>query len=146
MNEAHGDLWDYHNAGYWIGITTNGFVKTNGAAVMGRGIAKQASDQFPDLAMELGAYLTAFGNIAMVFPDKRLLTIPVKHKWDEKADLTLIEESCTSVAVFSHKYPDLKIAIPRPGCGNGQLSWDVVRPLIKPILGKQFTVVERNLT
>lgn len=49
MKEVYGDIWEYHKQGYWIVITTNGFVKKNGCAVMGRGVAKQAVTKYPSL-------------------------------------------------------------------------------------------------
>ena len=56
MKEITGDIWDYHKQGHWIVITTNGTVKSNGEAVMGRGIALQARAKFiqhPDLREKL---------------------------------------------------------------------------------------------
>lgn len=37
MKEAVGNLWDFHEQGKWIVITTNGSVNMAGYAVMGRG-------------------------------------------------------------------------------------------------------------
>lgn len=38
MREINGsNIWDFYNKGFWIAITTNGTVKKNGEAVMGRG-------------------------------------------------------------------------------------------------------------
>ena len=39
MKEVKGDIWNFYNKGYWIVIPTNGTVKRNGEAVMGRGVA-----------------------------------------------------------------------------------------------------------
>lgn len=43
-------------------ITTNGFVKSNGEAVMGRGCAKMAATKFKDLPHELGTWISCNGN------------------------------------------------------------------------------------
>jgi hypothetical protein len=45
-----------------ICITTNGFVKKNREAVMGRGVAKQAASRWKGLAWSLGAILERSGN------------------------------------------------------------------------------------
>lgn len=45
-----------------ICITTNGFVKNNGEAVMGMGIAKQMAEKFPELPTLLGRAIRANGN------------------------------------------------------------------------------------
>ncbi len=62
MNEMKGDLWNHVGHADAIGITTNGTVKKDGAAVMGKGIAKQALDRFPGIDRRLAAYLTQYGN------------------------------------------------------------------------------------
>ena len=45
-----------------ICITTNGFTKNNGDAVMGMGIAKQMAEKFPELPTLLGRAIRANGN------------------------------------------------------------------------------------
>ena len=54
MIEITGDLWDYLGNADVICITTNGFVKRNGEAVMGRGCAKQAASRYPTITKTLG--------------------------------------------------------------------------------------------
>lgn len=54
MKEVTGNIWDYHEKGYWIVITTNGTVKANGEAVMGRGVALQAKRKYQGLPWRLG--------------------------------------------------------------------------------------------
>lgn len=43
-------------------ITTNGFIKANGEAVMGRGCALEAAQAFPNVPKLLGALITSKGN------------------------------------------------------------------------------------
>jgi hypothetical protein len=45
-----------------IAITTNGFVKKNGEAAMGRGCALQAAKMYPFLPVNLGSAIRANGN------------------------------------------------------------------------------------
>jgi hypothetical protein len=45
-----------------ICIPTNGFIKANGAAVMGRGIAKSAANIWPGTSMIVGSILKVWGN------------------------------------------------------------------------------------
>jgi len=63
-------------------ITTNGFVKTSGAAVMGRGCAKAAADFNPRLPLALGNAIKSAGNIVQqigVLSDLyRIVAFPVK--------------------------------------------------------------------
>jgi len=44
MKEVIGNIWNYYNKGNWIVITTNGTIKKNGEAVMGRGVALEAKN------------------------------------------------------------------------------------------------------
>lgn len=137
MLEANGNLWDFD--GYKV-ITTNGFIKKNGECVMGRGCAKEASIRYPKLPYELGMAIKEFGNHVLCFDKYQLVTFPVKHNWWEKADLELIKESAKELLRFSYLG---NIFLPRPGCGNGQLTWDEVKPVIEPILkSNNFIVVD----
>mgnify|MGYP001585303530 CR=1 FL=1 len=51
-----GDIWDYNVASEanCIGITTNGTVKSNGACVMGRGVALQAKLRVHGIDRQIG--------------------------------------------------------------------------------------------
>jgi len=52
-----GDMWPaFATAGLFL-ITTNSTIRKDGALVMGRGIARQARDRFPGLAVNLGRYI-----------------------------------------------------------------------------------------
>jgi len=127
--EVAGDITDFWRADNMIGITTNGFVKSNGRAVMGAGIAKTIRNEIPNFDLDFGNRLTARGNVPFIFREWHLFTFPVKHNWYEKADLDLIEQSSNFIAEkFDEGRP---IHLPRPGCGNGKLNWTDVRPVLE---------------
>jgi len=54
MIETTGDLWEAHDLGHWVAITTNGIVNAKGQCVMGRGVARQAAQRFTWLPTHLG--------------------------------------------------------------------------------------------
>lgn len=134
MIERNEDLWkDFTTPGHRIAISTNGFVKRNGEAVMGRGCAKQATELFPGIAQALGVRLRIKGNSPgylfipeSKLPSDRLMILPVKHNWWEKADLGLVGLSVAFLAEEAHDFRDWVFHVPRLGCGNGKLSWSVV--------------------
>jgi hypothetical protein len=130
MRELRGNLWEL--PADWRCITTNGYVRTDGACVMGRGCAREAKQRFPQLPYQLGALLRQpGGNRLHVFPEHGLLTFPVKHAWMEPADPALIATSAAQLTDFAALQPDKTFLLPRPGCGNGQLTWEQVRPLLE---------------
>lgn len=60
MIEVFGNLWEYEADA--VCITTNGYTKNNGEAVMGRGCAKEATEMFPKISLYLGQKLKRDGN------------------------------------------------------------------------------------
>jgi len=169
MIEGYGDLWaaaKEENADAIV-ITTNGFVKKNGEAVMGRGIALEAKNAYPDLPKSLGSMINKHGNkvFGFYFGSIWLFTVPVKPTvgpngepgWRAKAQIPLIEDSIKQL-VGAEPYYGLmrnisdsmntlieKIYMPRPGCGNGGLKWEVVKPIIEPYLDDRFTVFHKEM-
>ena len=74
MREIEGDIWDFHKAGFFIVIPTNGFIKNDGECVMGRGLAYEAKRRFPDLPLELGKRIREYGNVVFVFVRTMLIS------------------------------------------------------------------------
>jgi hypothetical protein len=135
MKEVKGDLWTFQFDDTWLSsyihcITTNGFVKKNGEAVMGRGCALEACQKYPGLAKRLGAELNKKGN-TIIWLTTGLITFPVKHNWWEKADLDLIKKSADCLAKEADNLRQKWFILPRPGCGNGQRTWEEVKPLLE---------------
>jgi hypothetical protein len=147
LKEIQGDLWDFLEKGHWIVIPTNGSIKKNGEAIMGRGLALEAKQKFPSLPKELGEHIRAEENTIGDFHRFRLITFPVKDKWYEKADLDLIEHMCRELVILLDKefatIPS-PVYIPRVGCGNGRLKWEDVKPILERHLDDKFIVVHRE--
>lgn len=148
-----------------IVVTTNGMVKKNGNAVMGRGIAKYAEDnlilikhsgipkeyQHCTCSKILGKLLSAYGNHAYYLGTWQdmvtntffnIITMPTKNDWRNPSDIQLIEQSCKEIVNIADKRPYLKdIFLPAPGCSCGKLSWEDVYQKISPILDDRFICV-----
>lgn len=128
MIEVTGNLWTYP-AGDARVITTNGTVKKNGECVMGRGCALEAKQHWPELPKALGNLIKERGNIVSHIPTyvgiNNLWAFPVKHNWNEKADIDLIKRSALQlVEIMDDLGAGFRvIVLPRPGCGNGGLRW-----------------------
>jgi hypothetical protein len=115
MQEITGNLWQLDswkdvkgefipvekNAPLWLCVTTNGEVKkSDGKAVMGAGIAKEARDRYKGVDEILAKKLNDRGNQVSYLCDlpelgskARLLSFPTKEKWRESSCLKLIETS-----------------------------------------------------
>lgn len=155
-----------------ICITTNGWVKKNGAAVMGRGCALQAVEKWPDMPFILGRKLRSDGNSVhellrtpegptiVSFPVKPVQTLcgpgktnVVGHMrkafevgdavpgWASVAELKIIIQSAHQLIELANEKMWQTVVIPRPGCGAGELSWEVVKEVLEHILDDRFYVI-----
>jgi len=147
MQEIRGDIWEQHKLGRWTVITTNGTVKKDGACVMGRGVAKQAADKFPNLPFKLGEALIAGGNNVHIFDYLHIITLPVKHHWKEQANLELTDRSLQQLVAWADTPPRKhgKFFMVRPGCSSGKRDWETeVKPLCMRYLDDRFVIVDWN--
>lgn len=149
MIEEQGNIWSAKVDA--IGITTNGIVKRDGRAVMGKGIALEAVKLYPGIDITLGHFLKNKGNVvhhiySCVKSDRieNLVSFPTKHHWRDKSDIELIITSCKQLIELSNKMAWETIALPRPGCGNGGLKWPMVREIISDILDQRFIIFNYN--
>ena len=167
MREARGNLLQMD--GDVLVITTNGFVKANGQAVMGRGIAKAVADAIPNFASELGTLIRLSGNKVhhvMNHNNMALVTAPVKparviydgtnvvahaaYKFRHgntvpgfwaKAVPERIVATCYELVGLVDVMGWQTILCPRFGCGAGELNWEDVKPMIENILDDRFICV-----
>ena len=150
MKETTSNIWDAElNA---ICVTTNGIVNKNEELVMGKGFALEVSERFPGIAKSLGKHVLHFGNVPYLYrnypliKEFHIISLPTKHHWRDSSDINLIENSIKLVVEIADHNPVFKrIGMTRPGCGNGELVWEFVKPVIKPYLDDRFIVFNREI-
>lgn len=125
------NIWNFLGHGFWVVIPTNGQTNQRDFAVMGRGLALQATRKFPNLSTLLGRRLIEHGNYIHIFPEYALITFPVKEHWCNKASIALIERSMSDLEKLARNIQFGSIAMPKVGCGNGGLKWTRVKPIIE---------------
>lgn len=111
----------------------------NTVGVMGKGIALQFKQAFPD---NFKAYHAACkrGEVQMgrmfVFDrgtlgtQRLIINFPTKKHWRTPSRLADIEAGLDDLVRVLNENSVTSIAVPALGCGNGGLPWAVVRPLI----------------
>lgn len=129
-------------------ITTNGIVKGNRKAVMGRGIALQAVEKFHGIDTSLGIQILHHGNVSAwlgQWNGQNVYSMPTKNHWRDPSPISLIVQSAVKlVDVVNALGFNEEIGMPPPGCGNGGLDWKVVGPILKDILDDRFVVCIRG--
>jgi len=151
MKEIKGNMFSstYLKFADAICLTTNGFIKKDGSAVMGAGNAKQARDLYKGIEYKVGQCIKDAGNNVQILSDvltddgfKPFIIFPVKYNWWEKADLELLERSTLQLVNLSNSHTWKKIILPRPGCYNGKLKWlSEVKPILQKYLDERFYVI-----
>lgn len=131
IERMHGDI---------LGANSEALVNAvNCVGVMGRGIALQFKNAFPEnyelyrracerAELRPGAmfsYQTRyFGN------PKYIINFPTKRHWKAKSRTEDIDSGLKALVAEVRKRGIRSIAIPPLGCGLGGLNWDEVRPKI----------------
>lgn len=126
----HGDMWTAWPKTDHFLITTNAYLKRNGALVMGRGIARQARDRFPGIDLKIGGRIAETGSRYGLILGRKLGLFQVKHHFKEKADPDLISLSSRMLHEYAASHPGKRIDLNFPGIGNGGLVVRQVKPLI----------------
>lgn len=151
----YGNIFALPKNGEAVCVTTNGIVKPDGKAVMGKGIALEA-DKYFNLAPLLGKYINQYGNRAFNLGRYQRFTLqetitftifslPTKHDWRNDSDITLICKSCEQLMEMCTKFGITRCYLTPPGCGCGNLNYETtVKPWISQILDNRFVVVLRE--
>ena len=102
---------------------------------MGKGIAYQFKEQFPEnnkyyvAACKSGKF--SVGQILFFSEnDKIIANFPTKDKWREKSQYSYISTGLDSLLKGIVENNITSIAIPPLGCGNGGLDWNIVKKMI----------------
>jgi hypothetical protein len=124
-----------HGAERVLLVTTNSFVRQDGALVMGRGAAKTAMLKWPRLPYSLGKYIDHLGeyNVGIITDNNLSLHIgafQVKYHFKDEADLDLIARSVAELTAITNKKPDWRFDMNFPGIGNGHKAYEDVAPLL----------------
>jgi O-acetyl-ADP-ribose deacetylase (regulator of RNase III) len=109
----------------------------NTVGVMGAGLALAFNKEYNGLlfhyrtACKTGALTTGQVWVYKVNKQRQILCLPTKEHWKNPSKLEWIDEA---LATLARDYKELGIrslALPRIGCGKGQLEWAAdVRPLV----------------
>lgn len=111
----------------------------NTVGVMGKGLALEFKNRYPEMFAD---YRTAcekrqftMGKLMLWrAPDHWILMFPTKENWRNPSKLEYIERGLKN---FVNSYADKNIssiAFPKLGCGNGELDWNDVKPLMEKYL------------
>lgn len=154
MRVYYGDLWDNFPTELVV-VPVNIGWKTGGEAVMGAGVAKQAADRFPELPRWWGFQCQRFreNTPVMHHPQYRVVMFPTKPmdeecpwaSWKQDADAKLLWRSAAQLAAFA--FDNQTISIPLVGCGKGNLTPELVLPILKTFLNHhrfQLVVTKRE--
>ena len=99
---------------------------TNGEAVLESRSARGAAAKFAGLAADLGRLLTARGNhVHLIRPG--LCSFPIKQYQWSGPNLQVIARSARELTEL---VGTAKTLLPRPGCGEGELTWEEVSKAI----------------
>ena len=111
----------------------------NTVGVMGKGIALEFKKRYPDM---FAAYRTACekhqlttGKLMLFHaPDHWILMFPTKENWRNPSKLEYIQQGLQKFVENYAQRGITSIAFPKLGCGNGELDWNEVRPLMERYL------------
>ena len=150
-------LWKNGNV---VCVTTNGFVKKSGEAVMGRGNALAMAQAIPELPKLLGSFIKKYTNRVGFIYNRSDINFPVKPSsgnYDDllpyiqkykptdiinipgfwcKADPSIIEISIDQLNDLITKFNLEKVYLPIPGVNNGQLKLEDIKPILKKASSK----------
>lgn len=117
-------------------VTSNSYIRKDGALVMGRGAALEAATRFPNfpyiaggrISEKWGGHLGFYGTLLSVH--KNIGLFQVKRHFKDPAELGIIEASVGSLLV---QMRNETYAINFPGIGYGQLEISRVLPVIQKL-------------
>jgi hypothetical protein len=169
FRQLKGNIFDHLAEADAVVVTTNGFVKRNGRAVMGRGIAKEMNKKVKDLDLALGKHLRENGNVVGIIGEidgTPIIAMPVKPVmgaldqklphvklskgqtqvpgWGVQADPNIIAQSTDDLVALVNERGFRDVLMPRPGAGAGELPFERTGPFLNKKLDERFIVADFN--
>jgi len=142
MKFETGNLVDYLGR-FPVVITTNGTVKKDGRANLGRGNAREIGAEIGWLAEKLGYLVSHFGN-HVHYIDEMIISYPVEETWTAQAELSLVKRSAYELVRLADQNRWEKVYMPLPGCGFGGLRPSDVISMLAPILDDRFIILNKG--
>lgn len=111
----------------------------NTVGVMGKGLALSFKQRYPQMFEKYRAacekHLLAIGKLMLFYEiDHWLLLFPTKEHWRNPSKLEYIEKGLMKFVQTYAEKSITSIAFPCLGCGNGELNWTDVKPLMERYL------------
>lgn len=151
MRMKYGDMLSRLSFDELVVITTNSVIKSNGALVMGAGIAGEVSKRFPGIDSLIGKMITKQLKLDdriiapehikygfMICPAGKLAIFQTKYHFKYNSPIELITYSKDKLKDYALSYPDKIINLNFPGIANGGLKEEVVLPIIKDLPDNVF--------
>ena len=115
----------------------------NTVGVMGKGIALQFKNSFPENAkvytdavkegkVKLGEVLVV--SVNPIGTVRYIINFPTKGHWRYPSKLAWVQSGLEDLKQKLQEYNITSVALPPLGCGNGGLKWDEVKPVIENAL------------
>lgn len=133
-----GNMWKNGGDNIFFVVTTNSYVKTDGRLVMGRGAARQAKKLFPNIDVQLGKVIPHLSTYGFLFtPQFGVSPFQTKTTFRLSSDPDLIELSTAKLRQVA-ELPQFAggkafFYLNMPGVGHGNLSRNIVLPIIKAL-------------
>lgn len=111
----------------------------NTVGVMGKGLALSFKKRYPKM---FEAYKKAcdkhqltIGKLMLYYaPDHWIMMFPTKESWRNPSKLEYLEAGLNKFVTTYAEKKITSIAFPKLGCGNGELSWADVKPIMEKYL------------
>jgi O-acetyl-ADP-ribose deacetylase (regulator of RNase III)/uncharacterized protein YwgA len=120
----------------------------NCVGIMGKGIAMEFKNRFPDMFKDYvkrcQQHEVRLGQPYLYKPmfGPQIVNFPTKDHWKSISKLHDIENGLNYLIRHYKQWGITSIAMPPLGCGNGQLEWNSVGPLIYKLTGQMNIPVE----
>lgn len=133
LNFTHGNIFnDLAGADYVVNT-----INCNG--IMGKGIALGFKQRFPDMfswyQKQCQDGQVHPGNVYPYTSDDLIIyNMTTKENWWRPSEYEWVESGLLNLydlVKYNGDDESKKLLLPPPGCGNGGLKWDMVKPLVK---------------
>jgi O-acetyl-ADP-ribose deacetylase (regulator of RNase III)/uncharacterized protein YwgA len=120
----------------------------NCVGIMGKGIALEFKNRFPDMfkdyvqRCQCHEVLIGLPYLYKSLFGPQIVNFPTKEHWKSLSKVNDIEKGLDYLVSHYKEWGIKSLAVPPLGCGNGQLEWRIIGPLIYKKLGHLEIPVE----